>query len=224
MYLHVETRDKCVTPVNPFQPCSIITTGHCLDPANLCSDTKESGGESEPAESEPAEAVTEGTQSSLEDEGTLGSDSEHVHANGIPGTPISASFTPSLPDDRLSVSSNDTQVKDRPLFKRFITLCIFVITLSQITIWETTEQDTTNHFTLEYKPLFLWVSYLSVMIVSWLQKYAISWIWCNILALLNSCTGCESEGNEQLWFNQKKIMKEIVNTCTVRTAKASFFN
>uniref|UniRef100_A0A672J6N1 ADP-ribosylation factor guanine nucleotide-exchange factor 1 (brefeldin A-inhibited) n=1 Tax=Salarias fasciatus TaxID=181472 RepID=A0A672J6N1_SALFA len=47
--------------------------------------------------------------SSLEDEGTLGSDSEHVHANGIPGTPISASFTPSLPDDRLSVSSNDTQ-------------------------------------------------------------------------------------------------------------------
>uniref|UniRef100_I3K9S2 ARF guanine nucleotide exchange factor 1 n=1 Tax=Oreochromis niloticus TaxID=8128 RepID=I3K9S2_ORENI len=47
--------------------------------------------------------------SSLEDEGTVGSDSEHVHANGIPGTPISASFTPSLPDDRLSVSSNDTQ-------------------------------------------------------------------------------------------------------------------
>uniref|UniRef100_A0AAQ5Z0J4 SEC7 domain-containing protein n=1 Tax=Amphiprion ocellaris TaxID=80972 RepID=A0AAQ5Z0J4_AMPOC len=43
------------------------------------------------------------------DEGTIGSDSEHVHANGIPGTPISASFTPSLPDDRLSVSSNDTQ-------------------------------------------------------------------------------------------------------------------
>ncbi|KAG7225067.1 hypothetical protein INR49_014523 [Caranx melampygus] len=39
----------------------------------------------------------------------MGSDSEHVHANGIPGTPISASFTPSLPDDRLSVSSNDTQ-------------------------------------------------------------------------------------------------------------------
>uniref|UniRef100_A0A3Q1JR92 ADP-ribosylation factor guanine nucleotide-exchange factor 1 (brefeldin A-inhibited) n=1 Tax=Anabas testudineus TaxID=64144 RepID=A0A3Q1JR92_ANATE len=62
-----------------------------------------------PTESEPAEAVTEGTQSSLDDEGTLGSDSEHVHANGIPGTPISASFTPSLPDDRLSVSSNDTQ-------------------------------------------------------------------------------------------------------------------
>ncbi|CAB1427588.1 unnamed protein product, partial [Pleuronectes platessa] len=88
-----------------------VAGGHCLDPANLCSDTKESGGEGEPAESEPepTEAVTEGTQSSLDDEGTLGSDSEHVHANGIPGTPISASFTPSLPDDRLSVSSNDTQ-------------------------------------------------------------------------------------------------------------------
>nr|XP_023856242.1 brefeldin A-inhibited guanine nucleotide-exchange protein 1 [Salvelinus alpinus] len=41
----------------------------------------------------------------VEDEG----DSENVHANGIPGTPISASFPPSLPDDRLSVSSSDTQ-------------------------------------------------------------------------------------------------------------------
>uniref|UniRef100_A0A672ZQ50 ADP-ribosylation factor guanine nucleotide-exchange factor 1 (brefeldin A-inhibited) n=1 Tax=Sphaeramia orbicularis TaxID=375764 RepID=A0A672ZQ50_9TELE len=58
---------------------------------------------------ETSETATEGTQSSLEDEGTVGSDNEHVHANGIPGTPISASFTPSLPDDRLSVSSNDTQ-------------------------------------------------------------------------------------------------------------------
>lgn len=100
--------------INSTPLCSIFTTGHCLDPTNLCSDTKEPGGEGEPAELEPAEAVTEGTQSSLEDEGTLGSDSEHVHANGIPGTPISASFTPSLPDDRLSVSSNDTQVKDGP--------------------------------------------------------------------------------------------------------------
>uniref|UniRef100_G3NEM5 ARF guanine nucleotide exchange factor 1 n=1 Tax=Gasterosteus aculeatus aculeatus TaxID=481459 RepID=G3NEM5_GASAC len=60
-------------------------------------------------ESDPAEAAMDGPQSSLEDEGTLGSDSEHVHANGIPGTPISASFTPSLPDDRLSLSSTDTQ-------------------------------------------------------------------------------------------------------------------
>ncbi|XP_014869608.1 PREDICTED: brefeldin A-inhibited guanine nucleotide-exchange protein 1 isoform X1 [Poecilia mexicana] len=84
-----------------------VAGGHCLDPANLCSDTKESAGE--PEESPPAEAATEGTQSSMEDEGTVGSDSEHVHANGIPGTPISASFTPSLPDDRLSVSSTDTQ-------------------------------------------------------------------------------------------------------------------
>ncbi|XP_077951968.1 brefeldin A-inhibited guanine nucleotide-exchange protein 1 isoform X1 [Gasterosteus aculeatus] len=85
-----------------------VAGGHCLDPANLCSDTKECG-EGDPAESDPAEAAMDGPQSSLEDEGTLGSDSEHVHANGIPGTPISASFTPSLPDDRLSLSSTDTQ-------------------------------------------------------------------------------------------------------------------
>ncbi|XP_060133747.1 brefeldin A-inhibited guanine nucleotide-exchange protein 1 isoform X3 [Zootoca vivipara] len=38
-----------------------------------------------------------------------GSDSENIQANGIPGTPISVVYTPSLPDDRLSVSSNDTQ-------------------------------------------------------------------------------------------------------------------
>ncbi|KAL7984261.1 hypothetical protein Chor_002831, partial [Crotalus horridus] len=38
-----------------------------------------------------------------------GSDSENIQANGIPGTPISIVYTPSLPDDRLSVSSNDTQ-------------------------------------------------------------------------------------------------------------------
>lgn len=99
----------CKLMIHP--PHSILTTGHCLDPTNLCSDTKESVGEGEPAESEPAEAVTEGTQNSLEDEGTIVSDGEHIHANGIPGTPISASFTPSLPDDRLSVSSNDTQVR-----------------------------------------------------------------------------------------------------------------
>uniref|UniRef100_A0A8C2DNN2 ADP-ribosylation factor guanine nucleotide-exchange factor 1 (brefeldin A-inhibited) n=1 Tax=Cyprinus carpio TaxID=7962 RepID=A0A8C2DNN2_CYPCA len=54
-------------------------------------------------------AGAEGIPNSLEEEGGLGSDNENVHANGIPGTPISASFTPSLPDDRLSVSSNDTQ-------------------------------------------------------------------------------------------------------------------
>lgn len=53
------------------------------------------------------------TPTSLEEEGGLSSDSENVHANGIPGTPISASFTPSLPDDRLSVSSSDTQVSRR---------------------------------------------------------------------------------------------------------------
>ncbi|KAM3927826.1 brefeldin A-inhibited guanine nucleotide-exchange protein 1 isoform 1-T1 [Leptodactylus fuscus] len=38
-----------------------------------------------------------------------GSDGDTIHANGIPGTPISMAYTPSLPDDRLSVSSNDTQ-------------------------------------------------------------------------------------------------------------------
>uniref|UniRef100_A0A3Q2EAY4 ADP-ribosylation factor guanine nucleotide-exchange factor 1 (brefeldin A-inhibited) n=1 Tax=Cyprinodon variegatus TaxID=28743 RepID=A0A3Q2EAY4_CYPVA len=97
------------SPKTLKEDTSSLTAGHCLDPANLCSDTKESAGEGEPAGSLPAEAPTEGTQSSMEDEGTVGSDSEHVHANGIPGTPISASFTPSLPDDRLSVSSTDTQ-------------------------------------------------------------------------------------------------------------------
>ncbi|KAM4689505.1 brefeldin A-inhibited guanine nucleotide-exchange protein 1 isoform 2-T2 [Discoglossus pictus] len=38
-----------------------------------------------------------------------GSEGDPIHANGIPGTPISTVYTPSLPDDRLSVSSNDTQ-------------------------------------------------------------------------------------------------------------------
>lgn len=61
--------------------------------------------ESREGEAEPAEDIP----NSLEEEGGLGSDNENVHANGIPGTPISASFTPSLPDDRMSVSSNDTQ-------------------------------------------------------------------------------------------------------------------
>ncbi|XP_054622401.1 brefeldin A-inhibited guanine nucleotide-exchange protein 1 isoform X1 [Dunckerocampus dactyliophorus] len=84
-----------------------VAGGHCLDPAHLCSDSKDQT--SEPAQSEQAEAVPKASQNSLEEESTLGSDSEHVHANGIPGTPISASFTPSLPDDRLSVSSTDTQ-------------------------------------------------------------------------------------------------------------------
>lgn len=50
-------------------------------------------------------ASTDGTPGTVED----GSDSENIHANGIPGTPISVAYTPSLPDDRLSVSSNDTQ-------------------------------------------------------------------------------------------------------------------
>lgn len=57
---------------------------------------------------------TEATPTPLEEEGGLSSDSENVHANGIPGTPISASFTPSLTDDRLSVSSSDTQESTTP--------------------------------------------------------------------------------------------------------------
>ena len=51
-------------------------------------------------------ARTDGNIGAVED----GSDSENIQANGIPGTPISVAYTPSLPDDRLSVSSNDTQV------------------------------------------------------------------------------------------------------------------
>ncbi|XP_056440537.1 brefeldin A-inhibited guanine nucleotide-exchange protein 1-like isoform X2 [Gadus chalcogrammus] len=103
-----------------------VAGGNCLDPAHLCSDAKESGGEGggeagavgvaavDAVAAGESEACGEGsaevTQSSLEDESVLGSsDSEHAHVNGIPGTPISASFTPSLPDDRLSVSSTDTQ-------------------------------------------------------------------------------------------------------------------
>ena len=90
--------------------------GNCLDPGSLCSDAKEPAGEGERGEGERgegegAEVVTETTPNSLEEEAGLGSDSDNVHANGIPGTPISASFPPSLPDDRLSVSSNDTQVR-----------------------------------------------------------------------------------------------------------------
>ena len=119
---------QLISPVSP-----LLSTGNCLDPAHLCSDAKESGvegggeggavnvtgGEEAAAEavaageSEPCgEGSAEVTQGSLEDESVLGSsDSEHAHVNGIPGTPISASFTPSLPDDRLSVSSTDTQVR-----------------------------------------------------------------------------------------------------------------
>lgn len=51
-------------------------------------------------------ALVDGPMGTSED----GSDSENIQANGIPGTPISVVYTPSLPDDRLSVSSNDTQV------------------------------------------------------------------------------------------------------------------
>ncbi|XP_077592066.1 brefeldin A-inhibited guanine nucleotide-exchange protein 1 isoform X2 [Stigmatopora nigra] len=77
-----------------------VAGGNCLDPVHLCADTKDP----------TLEAVPEAALTPAEDgESTPGSDGEHVHANGIPGTPISASFTPSLPDDRLSLSSTDTQ-------------------------------------------------------------------------------------------------------------------
>lgn len=55
----------------------------------------------------PEKSVADGPVGTSED----GSDSENIQANGIPGTPISVVYTPSLPDDRLSVSSNDTQVQ-----------------------------------------------------------------------------------------------------------------
>ncbi|XP_062920819.1 brefeldin A-inhibited guanine nucleotide-exchange protein 1 isoform X3 [Mobula hypostoma] len=45
----------------------------------------------------------------LDEETPVVNEADSVHSNGIPGTPISMSYTPSLPDDRLSVSSSDTQ-------------------------------------------------------------------------------------------------------------------
>ncbi|XP_057680326.1 brefeldin A-inhibited guanine nucleotide-exchange protein 1 isoform X3 [Corythoichthys intestinalis] len=86
-----------------------VAGGNCLDPAHLCADAKDPMAEGEPAEAERPVAVPQAARTPAEDESTPGSDGEHVHANGIPGTPISASFTPSLPDDRLSLSSTDTQ-------------------------------------------------------------------------------------------------------------------
>uniref|UniRef100_A0A8C7PQL5 ARF guanine nucleotide exchange factor 1 n=1 Tax=Oncorhynchus mykiss TaxID=8022 RepID=A0A8C7PQL5_ONCMY len=105
--------ESCVSQCY-FDPCILNhSKGQCLKPGHMCSDAMESAGETElPTEvTEPAkvinEVITKATAITemVEDEG----DSENVHANGIPGTPISASFPPSLPDDRLSVSSNDTQ-------------------------------------------------------------------------------------------------------------------
>uniref|UniRef100_A0AAZ3PSW0 SEC7 domain-containing protein n=1 Tax=Oncorhynchus tshawytscha TaxID=74940 RepID=A0AAZ3PSW0_ONCTS len=105
--------ESCVSQCY-FDPCILNhSKGQCLKPVHMCSDAMESAGETElPTEvTEPAkvinEVITKATAITemVEDEG----DSENVHANGIPGTPISASFPPSLPDDRLSVSSNDTQ-------------------------------------------------------------------------------------------------------------------
>ncbi|XP_028825450.1 brefeldin A-inhibited guanine nucleotide-exchange protein 1 isoform X2 [Denticeps clupeoides] len=100
--LSMEVIEEEVAP-NYEERAQEIVQGILQEVVNsVAGDAKEMAGE---GEAEPAEGVP----NSLEDEGTLGSDGENVHANGIPGTPISASFTPSLPDDRLSVSSNDTQ-------------------------------------------------------------------------------------------------------------------
>uniref|UniRef100_A0A8C7VIT4 ARF guanine nucleotide exchange factor 1 n=1 Tax=Oncorhynchus mykiss TaxID=8022 RepID=A0A8C7VIT4_ONCMY len=111
--LRSQESESCVSQCY-FDPCILNhSKGQCLKPGHMCSDAMESAGETElPTEvTEPAkvinEVITKATAITemVEDEG----DSENVHANGIPGTPISASFPPSLPDDRLSVSSNDTQ-------------------------------------------------------------------------------------------------------------------
>lgn len=52
---------------------------------------------------------SESTTGVVDEENTAVNEADNVHSNGIPGTPISMSYTPSLPDDRLSVSSSDTQ-------------------------------------------------------------------------------------------------------------------
>uniref|UniRef100_A0A8B9TG34 ADP ribosylation factor guanine nucleotide exchange factor 1 n=1 Tax=Anas platyrhynchos TaxID=8839 RepID=A0A8B9TG34_ANAPL len=65
-------------------------------------------GESNECE-EKAQEIVESIVQEMVNIVRTGSDSENIQANGIPGTPISVAYTPSLPDDRLSVSSNDTQ-------------------------------------------------------------------------------------------------------------------
>ncbi|XP_069777423.1 brefeldin A-inhibited guanine nucleotide-exchange protein 1 isoform X2 [Narcine bancroftii] len=52
---------------------------------------------------------SETTDGILDEETPAVHEVDNVHSNGIPGTPISTSYTPPLPDDRLSVSSSDTQ-------------------------------------------------------------------------------------------------------------------
>ncbi|KAI1902301.1 hypothetical protein AGOR_G00043320 [Albula goreensis] len=80
--------------------------------STIIGDSTESVGDTEGVEATEGVEVTPG---SLDEETVQGSDSETVvHANGIPGTPLSPSFTPSLADDRLSVSSNDTQDSGTP--------------------------------------------------------------------------------------------------------------
>ncbi|KAL4001002.1 leucine-rich repeat LGI family member 3 [Sarotherodon galilaeus] len=68
----------------------------------------------EPAESEPAEAATEGTQSSLEDEGTVGSDSEH-ESGAAPGQPPGAKFSHILQKDAFLVFRSLCKLSMKPL-------------------------------------------------------------------------------------------------------------
>uniref|UniRef100_A0A6Q2WQK7 SEC7 domain-containing protein n=1 Tax=Esox lucius TaxID=8010 RepID=A0A6Q2WQK7_ESOLU len=103
----------------PAEPGELGVVCESPDPENS---SEFCAAENEQTEADQATAATQsespqsvqitgvtGVTEVVDDEGALGSDAENIHANGIPGTPISASFTPSLPDDRLSVSSNDTQ-------------------------------------------------------------------------------------------------------------------
>uniref|UniRef100_A0A8C7PG97 ARF guanine nucleotide exchange factor 1 n=1 Tax=Oncorhynchus mykiss TaxID=8022 RepID=A0A8C7PG97_ONCMY len=95
--LRSQESESCVSQCY-FDPCILNhSKGQCLKPGHMCSDAMESAGETElPTEvTEPAkvinEVITKATAITemVEDEG----DSENVHANGIPGTPISVSGT-----------------------------------------------------------------------------------------------------------------------------------
>ncbi|XP_072897157.1 brefeldin A-inhibited guanine nucleotide-exchange protein 1 isoform X5 [Hemitrygon akajei] len=54
-------------------------------------------------------SCSENNSGIIDEETPVVNEADSVHSNGIPGTPISMSYAPSLPDDRLSVSSSDTQ-------------------------------------------------------------------------------------------------------------------
>lgn len=110
----------CCTIVNtlPFNSADMYFTllsGHCFILDTLCFLSALWFSQRSWVSFLPILDVGEGTAVSARTDGSIGtvedgSDSENIQANGIPGTPISVAYTPSLPDDRLSVSSNDTQV------------------------------------------------------------------------------------------------------------------